>query len=71
MKKTPYYVYLGENGTILSTVKLSNVYSVQKYNLEADKGYVLTKDNKTFYHSILVPAFEVDLWHEIEDKGQV
>jgi hypothetical protein len=71
MKKTPYYVYLGENGTILSTVKLPDIYKVQKYNLEADKGYVLTKDNKTFYYSILVPAFEVDLWQEIENKGQV
>jgi hypothetical protein len=36
----------------------------------ADPGYILTKDNVNFYKTRIIPLSEVDLWKEIEDKGQ-
>lgn len=68
MTKNTQYLYLGENGSILSPVRLSNVYHVKKYKLIADANCKITKDNIHFYDSIIVPESEVDEWYEV--KGQ-
>ena len=64
MTKVMQYLYLGENGTILSPVKLEGIYSVQKYSLTSDDGKMLTKDGENFYTSVLIPVSELDLWYE-------
>lgn len=64
MKKIKMYTYLGTNGTITTPVHLENIYSVVKYQLIAEDGYQLTKDNKTFVDRITVNSDEVELWHE-------
>ena len=56
MQKVLHYLYLGENGTILSPVKLEGIYSVQKYRLTAANNHMLTKDGKQFYKSILLKS---------------
>lgn len=68
MTKNVLYTYLGTNGTITSPVHLEDIYYIKKYQLIADKGYQLTKDNKLFINSVLVPEAEVDEWKEV--KGQ-
>ena len=70
MIKNLQYLYLGENGSILSPVKLPDVPCITKYQLMADPGYILTKDNVNFYKTRIIPLSEADLWIEIEDKGQ-
>lgn len=65
MTKTILYEYLGTNGTILSPVHLEDIYYVRKYKLYADNGKQLTKDNKQFFTSIVIPEEEVDEWKEV------
>lgn len=67
MKKEIYYVYLGENGVIMSPVKLENIYHIEKCRITADKGKKLTKNNKTFTKSITISPKDLDLWHEVDD----
>ncbi len=66
MKKELLYNYLGTNGSILSPVHLEGIYSVKKMRLIADAGKTLTKDNKYFISSVIVPEGEVDEWYEVE-----
>lgn len=66
MKKETYYTYLGNNGTITTSVYLEGIYSIKKYMIIADKDKKLTKDGKTFQKTILIPATDLELWHEIE-----
>lgn len=71
MTKTLYYNYLGENGTLLTTIYLDGIYSVKKYMIDADEGKVLTKNGLNFKTQVLVPESEVDEWYEIDaPKGQ-
>lgn len=72
MKKTKFYTYLGTNGTLVSTIHLENIYSVENFSITAEKGKVLTKDGGNTYvtHIINVPKDEVDLWEEIDIPGQ-
>lgn len=70
MVKNLNYLYLGDNGTILSPVKLNEILYVTKYKLLADPGKILTKDDKNFYKSIVIPESELELWKEVEDIGQ-
>ncbi len=70
MTKSLQYLYLGENGSILSPVKLPNVYCVKKYRLTASTNCQLTKNNIDFYQTIVVPESEVDLWIEVKNNGQ-
>lgn len=65
MKKSLQYLYLGENGSILSPVKLPDVYHIKKYKLVAEIGYKITKDDKHFYDSIIIPESELNEWHEV------
>ena len=64
MTKTLLYEYLGTNGTILSPVHLEDIYYVRKYKLQATSGKRLTKDQKHFVTSIIVPEEEVEEWTE-------
>lgn len=68
MKKIGYYTYLGTNGTITSPVHLEDIYYTKKYQLVADEGFVLTKDDKNFVKMVMVLEDEVELWKEV--KGQ-
>jgi len=65
MIKTKIYQYLGVNGTITSPVYLEGIYSVKKYQLQAEENKKLTKDNVNFVKSVLVPEDELDLWKEV------
>ena len=65
MIKTVLYEYLGTNGTIVSPVHLEDIYYIRKYKLIADNGKRLTKDNKNFYYSIIIPEEELEEWQEI------
>lgn len=68
MIKTLCYSYLGDNGTLLTTIHLEGVYSVRKYVLDADEGKVLTKDGKNFTKSILIPETDLDKWYEVDEQ---
>lgn len=70
MTKVTQYLYLGENGTILSPVKLTEILCVKKYELIAQKYHQLTKDGVNFYDSVIVPASDLDLWYEVASNGQ-
>lgn len=65
MQKNLQYIYLGENGTVSTSVKLEGVYCVKKYTLIADDDKKLTKDNINFYDQVTVPTTEVDQWYEV------
>lgn len=68
MRKTLYYTYLGVNGTITSPVLLEGVYAVKKYQLIASDGKILTKDDKNYVDSIMIPESDLELWKEIDSK---
>ena len=73
MVKTKLYIYLGTNGTIESPVHLEDIYYTTRYRLIADNGKTLTKDNKRYASSTVVPEKEVSLWYEVDEelvKGQ-
>lgn len=67
MTKTLHYLYIGENGSILSPVKLPDIYHIKKYKLIADPNCQITNGTET-YNSVVVPESEVDLWYEV--RGQ-
>ena len=70
MTKQNYYTYLGTNGVLETPIALEGIYRIEKVLLTADKGKTLTKDNKTYYSQIMVGLNEVDLWKEVDEKGQ-
>lgn len=71
MIKTLYYNYLGENGTLLTTIHLDGVYCVKKYMIDADEGKVLTKNGLNFKTQVLVPESEINEWYEVDiPEGQ-
>lgn len=65
MLKEVLYEYLGTNGTILSPVHLEDIYYVRKLRLTAEGDKRLTKDNKIFKSSIIIPEEEFELWKEV------
>jgi hypothetical protein len=67
MKKATYYTYLGNNGTLTTEVYLEGIFSVKKYMIAADPGKRLTKDGKKFHKSALIPAADLELWHEVDE----
>lgn len=66
MTKVLYYNYLGDNGSLLTTVHLEGIYCVKKYMLDADVNKVLTKDGIIFQTHTLVPESEVNDWYEVD-----
>lgn len=65
MTKTTVYKYTGENGVVISPVKLPNAQGVELVRLTASTGKVLT-DGTTQTTCIDVPPSEVSKWAEIE-----
>lgn len=59
MRQDLYYLYLCENGTLLTTAKMSNVPCIKKYRLSAEAGHEITKDGINFYTDTLVSEEEV------------
>lgn len=68
MTKQVLYFYLGTNGTILSPVHLEDTYYTRRIKLSADEGKLLTKNDKDYVSSIVVPEDEVENWKEVEFK---
>lgn len=68
MEKTKLYQYVGNNGILLTPVKLPGVDCLVKYRLIADDGMSLTNDDKHFYANVTIPEEELDSWKEV--KGQ-
>ena len=65
MTQQVLYQYLGTNGSILSPVHLEDAYYVRKLHIFADEGKQLTKNNKDFITSIIIPEEELDQWIEV------
>ena len=65
MIKEVLYEYLGTNGTILSPVHLEDIYYIRKFKLRADDGRQLTKDNKHFFKTTIIPEAELEEWKEV------
>lgn len=68
MTKQVLYVYLGTNGTICSPVHLEDIYYVRKYRLTADQGKRLTKDDKNYHDTVLIPESELPEWKEVSGQ---
>lgn len=68
MKKQKLYTYIGLNGTITSSVLLEGASRIEKYELQASAGKILTNGEKKAIN-IVIPAIEIDEWYEI-DAGQ-
>lgn len=68
MTKQVLYVYLGTNGTICSPVHLEDIYYVRKYRLTADQGKRLTKDDKNYHDTVLIPESELSEWKEVSGQ---
>lgn len=66
MTKQVLYSYLGTNGTITSPIHLEDIYYTRKIRLTADMHKILTKDNKNFYHQVIISEDEVDNWREVD-----
>lgn len=65
MQRTVIYTYLGTNGTIVSSVHLEGIYSVQSVRLVAAQGKILT-DGKRTEKIVTVPLEEEANWREID-----
>lgn len=65
MTKEVLYLYTGTNGSILSPIHLEDIYYIRKLRLRAEKGKLLTKDNKKFFSTTVIPEEELDLWFEV------
>lgn len=69
MTKRILYTYLGTNGTITSPVHLEGIYCTKQLQLIADKGMVLTKNNKDFAEVVAIPEEDLNEWKEV--PGQI
>lgn len=67
MTKILHYLYMGENGSILSPVRLPDVYHIKKYKLVAGPNCQITNGIES-HTTVVVPESEVDLWYEV--RGQ-
>ena len=65
MTKEVLYFYIGTNGSILSPVHLEDVYYSRRLRLTAERGKSLTKDNKHFVSTIVIPEEELTEWREV------
>ncbi len=71
MLKTPIYTYLGTNGTLTTPIHLEGIYSIVKYQLEAEGDKFLTRDGETFVKTVLCTESEVALWKEVSKKAKI
>lgn len=66
MKKELYYLYLCDNGTLLTPAFMANVPHKKQYRLHAQEGYSLTKDDENFFDQVFVSEMELPLWKEVK-----
>lgn len=66
MRKENYYVYLCDNGTLLTPAYMEEVPHKKQYRLYADEGFMLTKDNEEFFSSVFVTEKDLPLWKEVK-----
>lgn len=69
MKKEVYYLYLCDNGTLLTPAKMDGAPHRKQYRLYAEEGYVLTKDDSEFLSQVFIPENELLLWKEVKKQG--
>lgn len=69
MRKCELFTYLGENGTVTTSIRIPGVPCVIKYSLEADKGKILTNGHIQAYTQV-VPERELPNWYEINDPAK-
>lgn len=68
MKKTELYFYLGDNGTIMTTMYIPGANGIKKYQLIAEEDKFIT-DGTKYVKNIIVPEKDLPLWYEVD--GQV
>lgn len=68
MEKIKLYQYVGDNGLLLTPVKIEGANYQAKLRLVAAEGYQLTKDKVNYYNSVTIPESEESEWKEV--KGQ-
>lgn len=67
MEKTELYFYLGDNGTIMTTMYIPGASGIKKYQLVADKDKFLTNGIK-YVKNIIIPEKELPLWKEVNGQ---
>ena len=67
MKQMRIYKYIGKNGSITSKVLLDIPNRIDKIELKADSGKILTNGYDKFY-TVYVLEDEVNKWYEINDE---
>jgi hypothetical protein len=65
MKQEKMYEYLGTNGILCTPICLEGIYKIEKVRLTADEGKLLTKDQKVFKQTVIVPKSDVGSWFEV------
>jgi hypothetical protein len=68
MEKIKLYQYVGDNGLLLTPIKIEGASYQAKLRLVAKDGYQLTKDNVNYHSSVTIPESEESEWREV--KGQ-
>lgn len=69
MKKIELYVYLGDSGTITTSMYIPGATGIKKYQLIADKDRMLT-NGENFVKSVIIPERELPNWKEVPTDGQ-
>lgn len=70
MTKQELYTYLGDNGTITSSIYLPGANSIKKYRLIADEDKLLTNGTITT-KMYIVTERDLPNWYEVFDtEGQ-
>lgn len=70
MNKRTVYEYTGENGVVISPVKLPNAQAVEKVRITASTGKVLTDGVEQTTCRDVLPS-EVSKWVEIDEPPAV
>jgi hypothetical protein len=70
MKQATYYTYLGNTGTVTTSVEIPGVFSIKKILLAADEGKRVTKNNKNYFEVVMIPENELSQWYEVPYSGQ-
>lgn len=67
MTKQEIYTYLGENGTITSTIYIPGINSIKKYCLTAGKDKMLT-NGTIITKTRIVTERDLSNWYEISGQ---
>lgn len=71
MTRQDYYVYIGDNGVVETTVYIPGVPSIKRSRLVAGENKLLTSNGKIFVTAITIPTLEAEQWYEVDDRGQI